>query len=210
MIRAGSELDAEVSALLATEREIPILPAVVRERMLARAREVLSKRKERPLVYARTLQGGRWAAVAWAVLLVGAAGGAAAASYLLARPQIVSGVVLLVPSTPGAASGLPVDKPVVGAPSRSAGEGAAEELRLLERVRVAIGQENYAAALSLIFEHEQRFKNGQLVEEREALRVSALSGLGRREEARRAAATFEARFPLSPLLSTVSRMVSPS
>ena len=197
MIRTGRELDAEVLALLATEREIPILPAAVRERMLARAREALSKRTARSLVDARTLQGGRWAAAAGAVLVMGAAGGAAA-YCLYARPQMASSVSLVGTS--------------MLAPAADPGttERAASELRLLERVRVAIGQENYAAALSLIFEHEQRFKNGQLVEEREALRVSALSGLGRRDEARRAAATFEARFPLSPLRSTVSQMVSSS
>ena len=219
MIRTGTELDAEVLALLATEREIPILPAAVRERMLARAREALSKRTARPLVVARTPQGGRWAAAAGAVLVMGVTGGAAA-YYMHARPLIASRVAVVVPSMPAppadrgttekSASELPVEKPLSAAPSRSAGQGPAAELRLLERVRVAIGQENYAAALSLIFEHEQRFGNGQLVEEREALRVSALSGLGRRDEARRAAATFEARFPLSPLRSTVSRMVSSS
>jgi len=219
MIRTGSELDAEVLALLATEREIPTLPAAVRERTLARAREALSKRMARPLVDARKPQGGRWAAAAGAVLVMGAAGGAAA-YYLYARPQIASSVTVVVPSMPAppadrgttekSASELPVEKRLPAAPSRSAGQGAAAELRLLERVRVAIGQENYAAALSLIFEHEQRFGNGQLVEEREALRVSALSGLGRRDVARRAAATFEARFPLSPLRSTVSQMVSSS
>ena len=219
MIRTGRELDAEVLALLATEREIPILPAAVRERMLARAREALSKRTARPLVDARTLQGGRWVAAAGAVLVMGAAGGAAA-YCLYARPQIASSVAVVVPSMPAppvdpgttekSTSELPVEKPLPAAPSPSAGQGAAEEMRLLERVWVAIGQENYAAALSLIFEHEQRFRNGQLAEEWEALRVSALSGLGRRDEARRAAATFEARFPLSPLRSTVSQMVSSS
>jgi hypothetical protein len=45
-----------------------------------------------------------------------------------------------------------------------------------------------------------------LVEEREALRVKALSGLGRTEEARRAADSFEARFPRSVLLPSVSKM----
>ena len=208
MIR-GSGLDAEVLALLATEREIPVVPAPARDRVLARARESLSQKMARPLLEGRTPPSGRWAAAAGAVLIVGAAGGAAA-YHLCPRPQIASTAALVAPSMPAPPSQLLIDKSLPGAPSRSAGEGAKEELRLLERVRVAIGQENYAAALSLIVEHERRFKNGELVEEREALRVSALSGLGRREEARRAAATFEARFPLSPLLSTVSQMVSSS
>ena len=47
---------------------------------------------------------------------------------------------------------------------------------------------------------------GSLVEEREALRVKALAGLGRHEDAQRAAAEFHARFPHSVFLSTFERM----
>ena len=47
---------------------------------------------------------------------------------------------------------------------------------------------------------------GGLVEEREALRVKSLAGLGRHEEAQRAAAAFHARFPHSVFLSTFERM----
>jgi len=52
----------------------------------------------------------------------------------------------------------------------------------------------------------RRFRKGGLVEEREALRVKSLAGLGRHEEARRAAAEFHARFPDSVFLSTFERM----
>src|SRR5437016_1884991 len=45
-----------------------------------------------------------------------------------------------------------------------------------------------------------------LVEEREALRVKSLAGLGRQDDARRAAAEFHARFPRSVLLTTFERM----
>ena len=62
------------------------------------------------------------------------------------------------------------------------------------------------AALPPIAEHARRFKNGRLAEEREALRVKALVGLGRMEDARRAAAGFKARFPYSVLLPAVSQM----
>jgi hypothetical protein len=63
--------------------------------------------------------------------------------------------------------------------------------------------------LSHIAEHARRFKDGRLTEEREALRVKSLAGLGRSDEARRAAAAFRARFPRSVLLSAVNQM-SPS
>ena len=61
-------------------------------------------------------------------------------------------------------------------------------------------------ALATIAEHVRRFRNGSLVEEREALRVKSLAGLGRHEEAQRAAAQFHARFPHSVFLPTFERM----
>jgi hypothetical protein len=71
-------------------------------------------------------------------------------------------------------------------------------------------REDFAAAMVPILDHARRFRNGRLTEEREALRVKALSGLGLRKEARRAAADFETRFPRSPLLSAVNRLASSS
>jgi hypothetical protein len=80
------------------------------------------------------------------------------------------------------------------------------ELRLLRKARVAVARGDFATALSPLAEHARRFKNGRLAEEREALRVKALAGLGRTEEARRAAAAFRARFPRSVLRPAVSEM----
>jgi hypothetical protein len=88
----------------------------------------------------------------------------------------------------------------------SQAEPAPDELRLLREARAAVARQDFEAALVPIAEHTRRFKNGRLAEEREALRVKALSGLGRTEEARHAADTFEARFPRSVLLPSVSRM----
>jgi hypothetical protein len=72
--------------------------------------------------------------------------------------------------------------------------------------RRAVARQDFAAALGPIGEHARRFKDGRLTEEREALRVKALSGLGRVAEARHAAQAFEARFPRSVLLPAVSHM----
>jgi hypothetical protein len=69
-----------------------------------------------------------------------------------------------------------------------------------------VARQDFAAALPLIAEHAREFKNGRLAEEREALRVRALSGLGRTEEAQHAADAFGSRFPRSVLLPAVSRM----
>jgi hypothetical protein len=71
---------------------------------------------------------------------------------------------------------------------------------------MAVARKDFASAIRLLEEHARRFGTGQLAEEREALRVRALAGLGRDTDARRAAADFEERFPRSPLLSTVEQM----
>jgi hypothetical protein len=88
----------------------------------------------------------------------------------------------------------------------SATEPSQDELVLLRQARAAVARQDFAAALGPISEHARQFKSGRLAEEREALRVKALSGLGRTEEARRAADAFEARFPRSVLLPAVSKM----
>jgi len=75
-----------------------------------------------------------------------------------------------------------------------------------EQARAAVARQDYASALPPLGEHARRFKNGRLAEEREALHVRALAGLGRTDEARRAAHRFEARFPRSVLLPAVKQM----
>jgi hypothetical protein len=80
------------------------------------------------------------------------------------------------------------------------------ELQLLRSVRRDVMGGDFAGALAAIAEHVHRFRHGSLVEEREALRVKALAGLGRHEDAQRAAVEFHARFPHSVLLATFERM----
>jgi|GEM_PF-2277651 len=77
----------------------------------------------------------------------------------------------------------------------------ATELALLEPARSSIGHGNYGAALTAIEQHRREFPNGQLSEEREALRVRALWGLGQRPAALAAAKVFRRRYPRSGLLS---------
>jgi hypothetical protein len=84
------------------------------------------------------------------------------------------------------------------------------ELQLLLRARRAMTAGDFAAALLTVGEHAHRFPTGSLVEEREALRVRSLAGLGRQADAQRAAAAFHARFPRSVLLSTFDRIGQPS
>ena len=76
----------------------------------------------------------------------------------------------------------------------------------MRQTRQDVTRGDFSGALATIAEHIRKFRNGALVEEREALRVKSLAGLGRHAEAMRAAAQFHARFPHSVLLSTFERM----
>jgi len=87
--------------------------------------------------------------------------------------------------------------------------GAARDEPLQRRARDAVARKDFAAALPPIVEHARRFKNGRLAEEREALRLKALVGLGRTEDARRAAAAFEARLQRGELLPAVRHRLRP-
>jgi ferric-dicitrate binding protein FerR (iron transport regulator) len=82
---------------------------------------------------------------------------------------------------------------------------SSHELQLLSRARQAVAAGDYRSAMHWMDTHARRYPRGQLVEEREALRVEALRGMGNAEAARRAAGEFRERFPksvLSPQMST--------
>jgi len=86
-------------------------------------------------------------------------------------------------------------------------EAYTKELQVLQPARQAVTRGDFAKALSAIGEHQSRFPSGKLVEEREALRIKALLGLGRTGEAQRAGATFRARFPHSALRKRIDEML---
>lgn len=86
----------------------------------------------------------------------------------------------------------------------------ASELALLEPARSSIGRGDYAAALSALSQHRREFPNGQLSQEREALRVRALWGLGQKPAALAAASAFRKRYPRSALLSWLKAQGEPS
>ena len=203
------------------------MAAAVRARAVARAQAGLSAR----YVTSSWTAGGRssarlvaaprirWAVAAALVCVAGAAVGAVAyeiraraiSDEPAARPATTP--VAIVPTKPTSPE---PEAPIADVPSApsdtharprlSLADAARAELRLLKLARAAVARENYASALPPIAEHARRFKDGRLAEEREALRVKALSGLGRTDEAQRAATAFRARFPRSVLLSAVGRM----
>ncbi|HEX2874508.1 MAG TPA: hypothetical protein VHP33_24815 [Polyangiaceae bacterium] len=116
---------------------------------------------------------------------------------------------------PGVASSSPEEAPrapaprAENAPPTAANDGAralnmkqyAAELLLLEPARSSIARGDYPAALTAIDQHRREFPRSQLSEEREALRIRALWGLGQRPAALSAAKSFRKRYPRSSLLS---------
>jgi hypothetical protein len=77
----------------------------------------------------------------------------------------------------------------------------AAEILLLEPARRSLSRGDYAGALAPLGQHRREFPNGQLRQEREALRVRALWGLGQKPAALAAASAFRKRYPRSALLS---------
>jgi hypothetical protein len=220
-------LSPETRALLEREREVPALPAAQRARAMARARASLTAGAATPPFpeTATAHRRPRWRAAAAAALLASAAVGAAAyelgtrlrhraPSAPLAPAAPVVAAAPVAPTAPALEPALPTPDPEPAAtsagPALSRAEAARAELRLLRQARAAVARGDFTAALVPIGEHARRFKNGRLAEEREALRVKSLAGLGRTQEARRAAAAFRARFPRSVLLPAVGRMPAAS
>jgi len=81
--------------------------------------------------------------------------------------------------------------------SASRDTSLAAERHLLEIARAALARGRAPEALDALATHRARFADGQLSEERDALRVQALASAGRDAEARAAAAAFRARYPHS-------------
>jgi len=77
------------------------------------------------------------------------------------------------------------------------------ERNLLERARTALSRGESTAALRALQQHHKRYPRGILAEERGALMVVALAGLGKRARARAAARQFKKRYPHSLLLPLV-------
>jgi hypothetical protein len=220
MKREQPPLSPEARALLDHEREVPPLPAVVRARAMARARAALVAGVDRRVAPV-AVRHPRWAAAAAVICILGVGVGAAAyqvRAYFVPAPEVrpLPAPVKTIAPAPAPVASAPVEEvapepapaPALAKPLSRA-ETAREELRMLRQARAAVAREEYAAALPPIADHARRFKDGRLSEEREALRVKSLAGLGRSEDARRAATAFRARFPRSVLLSAVNKMSPP-
>ena len=191
--------------------------ATERTRALARARAALVAGL--PGRMPPSPQPSRWAAVGVGVWLMSAAVGAAAyqvrahLAHQSADRTAARAIEFVARARPPAAPARFTDAPPASATTpaivsatraSSHADAARAELGLLRQARAAVAREDYAAALPLIGEHVRRFKNGRLTEEREALRVKALAGVGRVDEAQRVAEAFRMRFSRSVLLPVVA------
>jgi len=226
-----SSLSPEAKALLAEERAIPAQDDALRSRVLSRAEEAvrLGPPVPHPLGVPPTgLSKGLIATLAGVAVV----GGITAAVYFTTPTAPPSPAVIAPPPTAPAAptESPPVPFPRVEPPPASDAQPGArtpeeptnagprpsassrpdrrlEELQLLSRARKADARGDFSEVLGLASEHERTFPGGRLAEEREVLRVRALVGLGRADQARRAAARFHRQFPNSVLLHKVDEMV---
>jgi hypothetical protein len=86
-------------------------------------------------------------------------------------------------------------------------DAARVEARLVGEAREALQRRDAATALAVLAEAARRFPRGILLQEREALTISALADAGRRSEAVARAGAFLREFPESPHAERVRRAV---
>jgi hypothetical protein len=221
MKRAPAEpTSPEIERLLAAERDVPAAAPDLKARALEHARVAFLARRAAPTP--TLVRSGR----PWAVAIA-AAMAVATISFAALRALAPSAVVPAPSSTnqqnaspPAPASNtagtktetlgpreqIRNDPPPSGSSAGSAAprrapatDAHAVELAILQRARAAVASARFSAALEPIAEHQRRFPNGLLQEEREALRVKALAGLGETEAASAAARRFREKFPNSVL-----------
>jgi len=104
------------------------------------------------------------------------------------------------PARSVAPAAAPAPAKVVESPRSLGARQYQSELTLLEPARTSIARGEFGAALTAIAKHRREFPNGELAQEREALRVRALWGVGQKAAASAAAKAFRKRYPRSVLL----------
>ena len=222
-------LSPEIESLLAKERSISPESSELRARVMTRARAALETRatpighfwrRRATLLVAAALVTG------FAAVAIAAWQGLRAPSGHLPRiappasgphdapARAPEHPIQAPPPQKGEAEPTTLEKGnVVAAPRSSSpsdvGDAYALELGLLQRAREAVASGKFSTALDAITEHQRRFPTGRLREEREALRVKALAGLGRNDEARLAAKRFRERFPQSVLSNRIEQTIRP-
>jgi hypothetical protein len=82
-----------------------------------------------------------------------------------------------------------------------------EETRLLDAAKSALAVRP-AETRRLVDEHERRFPDGHLAQEREVIAIEALTRTGQQDEARARGAVFQRRFPRSAHLRRVQALLA--
>jgi hypothetical protein len=226
----------EVEAMLAHERSIVPQVAIVRARALSRARAALwecdwallpAPGRPRRLFVAAAASVALLASAAAAYQLTRAPSpeperGArtpqsmwyaqAVPPSATAEPAAPSAEKLASARAPASAGTLPTKTSGVGLQASQPGQedGGFGELRMLERAQKSDARRDFAAVLSVTTDIERRYPAGRLREERDALRLRALVGLGRGSEARLLATRFRHDFPRSVLLPKLDEMLATS
>jgi hypothetical protein len=166
---------------------------------------------------AKGLLTGKLVGITMAAFLAGGVSGAAVYRATVKPPEPVI-VRVSVPTPAPIVTHLPVPAPIVdaGAPAaapastRRASESEsdhasalARERAIIDVARAAIAADHTDSALAAIERHAREFPRGSLSEEREGLRILALSRAGRSHEAAELAARFRLAHPHSLLLPAI-------
>jgi len=218
---------ADIQSLLEEERKLDRVPDAMRRRSLLRARRAVAS-SEVPLhsgvgapLWPRIRRPLVWSAASLGVIGLALAAfeapertptrlepRAIASSKALSQEERILAPVPAPPAQPGLGNELKSPSAQPEAPRViEAGEGRRAELVLVEATRRLVAARDYAGTLGLVGEHTRRFPRGVFVEERGAMRIKALWGLGREAQARSVVATFGSRFPRSALLPNLQRLV---
>lgn len=97
-------------------------------------------------------------------------------------------------------------EPVVSSSRKQApADPLAEEIAILSKATSALRAGKPAEGLRMLNEHQRKFPNGRLAEERRAARIQALCALGRRSEAEAELARLAQTSPRSPHLASAQR-----
>jgi hypothetical protein len=235
MHRRTEPLSPEVQELLSAEREIVPMPESVRRRAQLRARRAVWHVRHDAGGGFRPVPRFTWARVLLSSVSVASASLATWFAFNDPHQPVEPSVVITTLAAPSAvpvAAGAPASADATPTPvapakaekreplrstpqaspakqkrerSRSTEATAPTDVELLDEARRALGDARYRRALHLLAQHQRRFPNSQLAEERDALRVRALNGAGRADDAERAMNGFEERHPNSVLGSSLAR-----
>ena len=224
----GSDVDPVLRSVLRYARDVAPTPSEARallhgvQAAEAASRAIPALRPPRPALRARALFVAAASMVAFAALVwagYGLHAARVAPEHALATEPEPRSAAQFPPRPRAAPSASSVEAPTRDAPAasspRTARDSAApassaslDDAGWLQAARRVVIS-NPSRALALTREHAQRFPHSPLAEERSALRIEALSRVGRSEQARRAFADFERAYPRSPYRHRLQALLAP-